>query len=60
MSFRKRVRTVVVCVVLEFGALIGSPMRPEEIKELMQTLNQPKVTHTIPDEHDDSDDPRTK
>ena len=46
-----------VCVVLEFGALIGSPMRPEEIKELMQTLNQPKLTHTIPDEHSNGDEP---
>ena len=58
MSLRKRLRTLMVCVVLEFGALIGMPMRPEEIKALMETMNQPKIAHTTPDEHDKGDDAR--
>jgi len=58
MSLQNRLRSVMVCLVLEFGALIGMPMRPEEIKELMQTLNQPKVAHTTPADEDKGDDDR--
>ena len=53
---RQRLRTILVCCVLEFGAVIGLPMRPEEIEALMQTMNQPTIVHTIPDEHDIGDD----
>ena len=55
MSIRHRLRTLLVCVVLEWSALIGMPMRPEEIVELMQTMNAPKIVRTIPDEHDSGD-----
>jgi hypothetical protein len=50
MSIRRRFRTILVCAVLEWSALIGMPMRPEEIVDLMQTMNTPRVVHTIPDE----------
>jgi hypothetical protein len=56
MSIRRRLRTILVCVVLEWSALIGMPMRPEEIVDLMQTMNTPRVVHTIPDE-DEADEP---
>jgi hypothetical protein len=52
---QKRLRTILVCAVLEFGAMIGLPMRPDEIEALMRTMNQPKVTHTLPDETDNGD-----
>ena len=52
----KRLRTVLVCAVLEFGSMIGLPMRADEIDALMQTLNQPKVTHTLPDESENGED----
>ena len=58
MSMRHRLRTILLCLVLEMGALTGVPMRPEEIEELMHTMNQPKVAHTIPDEHEKGDDDR--
>jgi hypothetical protein len=41
--------------VLEVGALTGVPMRPEEIRELMQTLNQPKVAHVLKETEEDSE-----
>jgi hypothetical protein len=56
MSIRRRLRTILVCAVLEWSALIGMPMRPEEIVDLMQTMNTPRVVHTMPDE-DETDDP---
>ena len=55
-AVRKRLRTVLVCAVLEFGAMIGLPMRPDEIEALMQTMNQPKLTHVLPDESENGDD----
>jgi hypothetical protein len=56
MSWRHKLRTLLVCVVLEWGAIVGMAMRPEEIVELMQTMNAPKIVRTIPDERDSGDD----
>ncbi|RPI54894.1 MAG: hypothetical protein EHM55_09510 [Acidobacteria bacterium] len=55
MRISSRLRTILVCAMLEFAATLGLPMRPEEIKELMQTMNQPKLAHVIPDESDRGD-----
>jgi hypothetical protein len=55
-AVRTRLRTVLVCAVLEFGAMIGLPMRPDEIETLMQTMNQPTITQTLPDESENGDD----
>jgi hypothetical protein len=56
MAIRHRLRTILVCMVLEWSALIGVPMRPEEIVDLMQTMNTPRVVHTDPDGDDSGDD----
>lgn len=56
MSPQPRLRTLMVCLMLEFGALTGITMRPEQIQELMHTMNQPKTAHTIPDEREKGDD----
>lgn len=57
MSLKSRVRTILCCVVLEVGALTGVPMRPDEIRELMDTLAQPKLARTNPDRPDEGDLP---
>lgn len=57
MSLQSRLRTVLCCLVLEIGAVAGVPMRPEEIRELMDTLAQPKLARTNPDRPDDGDLP---
>jgi hypothetical protein len=46
-----------VCAVLEMGVLVGAPMRPDEIQELMHQMNQPKLAHVLPSENDDGGDP---
>ena len=56
-SIKNRVRTVLMCAVLEVGALAGVPMRPEQIVELMSAFNQPKVARVLPSENDGGDDP---
>ena len=55
MRIPSRLRTILVCSMLEFAVLFGLPMRPDEIEKLMRTMNQPKQAHVIPDEkeHDD-------
>jgi len=55
-AVRRRLRTLLVCTVLEFGAMIGLPMRPGEIEALMQTMNQPKIAHALPDDSESGDD----
>jgi hypothetical protein len=57
VSLKRRLRTLLCCVALEFGALAGVPMRPEEIQNLMQTLNRPKVAHTNPEKPAEGDKP---
>jgi hypothetical protein len=54
---RKRLRVAFVCAFLQFGALVGVPMRPEEIQDLMRQMNAPKLAHVLPSEEDDGDPP---
>ena len=57
MSFKKSLRTVFACLVLEAGVLMGAPMRPEQIRELMRQMNLPTIAHVLPDAPDSGDDP---
>jgi pyridoxal/pyridoxine/pyridoxamine kinase len=53
MRISPRLRTILMCAMLEYAALVGSPMRPDEIEKLLQTMNQPKVSHVMRDENRD-------
>jgi hypothetical protein len=53
---RVRLSKLLVCLVLGFGSVMGMAMRPEEIAELMRTMNETVVETTIPDQSD-KDDP---
>jgi hypothetical protein len=55
MSLKSRLRTILCCTVLEMGALMGIPMRPKEILELLQALNVPKVAEDDPLSSEDTD-----
>ena len=57
MSLRKRLRTLFVCLVLEFGVLSGVPIQAREIEELMKQLNQPKLADVLPSEEEGGDPP---
>ena len=50
MRVPPRLRTLLVCTMLEFAALIGTPMRPEDIQKLMNSMNQQQLAQVIPDE----------
>jgi hypothetical protein len=53
----KRVRNVLFCIILAVASSAGIPMRHDEVEELMQAMNQPKVAHTLADENDAGDWP---
>ena len=57
MTLKERLRVLLACAALEFGVLIGAPMRPDEIQALMQQMNQPALAHVLRDEDDAGDDP---
>jgi hypothetical protein len=56
VSVRSKLRVMLVCLVLQAGVLVHVPMRPEQIEELMQQMNLPKLAHVLPSENDDGDD----
>jgi hypothetical protein len=43
-------RSLLLCFVLAFGAVVGVPMRPDEIARLMRWLSGPRVEQVLPDE----------
>jgi hypothetical protein len=56
VSLVYKLRVFVLCVALEMGVLAGVPMRPDEIQELMNQMNRPKLAHALPSENDAGDD----
>ncbi len=55
MSLKKTLAKAVVYLVLDVGALLGIPMRPDEIERLLN-MNQKKLTHVIRNEEGDGKD----
>lgn len=60
MSLARRLRVFLVCVALEAAVLSGMPMRPDEVQELFQQMNQPASAHVLPTEDNGGDDSRTE
>ena len=54
---KRRFRKMFLCFVLCVGSQMGLPMRPEEIEELMRTMNQPKIVRKFAEEEERGDDP---
>jgi hypothetical protein len=44
-----------MCLPLLIGSVIGVPMRPEQIEELLQSTKQQKFADIIPDESEKGD-----
>jgi hypothetical protein len=55
VSIKRRLRTLFLCLPLLLGALSGMTMRPEEIEELMHSMNQQKIVVTVDDESENGD-----
>ena len=54
---KKRLRVLLACAALEMGVLMGVPMRPDQIRELMHQMNQPTLAHVLQSEDEAGDDP---
>jgi hypothetical protein len=54
-DFKRRLRTLICCGVLEIGALFGMPMRMEDLEQLLRSLAGPQVAHTNPEEDEEAD-----
>jgi hypothetical protein len=57
VSIMRKLRAVFLGVALIFGSLAGMPMRPEDIEELMHSMNQTRVVQVITDQKDKSGEP---
>jgi hypothetical protein len=57
VSFLKKLRVVCVCGLLEFALLAGTPMRPEEIRALLQQMNQPALAQQLPSDDEGGEPP---
>ena len=55
VSMKHRLRTLLMCLPLLIGSVVGVPMRPEQIEELLQNTRQQKVADIIPDESENGD-----
>jgi len=49
MNSQARLCKALFCGLLAFASFGGAWMRPEEIEELMYTMNRPAITHTLPE-----------
>ena len=60
MSIARRLRTIACCAILEVGTLMGVPMRPEQVQDLMRAMNVPKLAQTNPEDSSmgDGHDPK--
>ena len=56
---KARLCKALVCVVLALGSIMGMPMTPEQIADLLNLMNQPKIEMTI-QKDDDKDNPLKK
>ena len=55
MSLRKMLAKVLVLAILNFGAVLGVPMDPEKIRNLMNVMHRTKVEFVV--KKDDPKDP---
>jgi hypothetical protein len=54
---KRRLRAMACFGMLEIAALFGMPMRPEQIQELAQLVNESKAQDTLPSDEDSGDPP---
>ena len=47
MSLRKRLAKILLFAVLEVGVLVGVPMSPRQIEELLNLMNRTEIHQTI-------------
>ena len=54
MSLRKALAKALIFGILQFGALAGVPMTPEQIEKVMNIMHRTRVEHVVK-----KDDPKS-
>jgi len=57
LTIKRNLRALFLGLILGMGSLFGVPMRPEEIEDLMHSMNQTRICQIIREEHVDAGDP---
>ena len=57
MSANKQLRKILLCLGIEAAALLGAPIRPDDVEDLLRRAQRVKIESTIRREQEDSDDP---
>jgi len=58
VSIMQKLRKILLLGALWF-ALVGAPMSPKEIEELLRQVNVPRVAHTLREQSDSGDLPES-
>lgn len=53
MPFMRNFRALLLGAMLVIGSAFGIAMRPEDIENLMHSMNQTQISQTITDERDE-------
>jgi len=56
MGWKAQLRQAVFCAGLALASMMGASMRPDEIEELMASMNRPRLERTIPEASDSGED----
>ena len=57
MLRNQELRKVLLCLGLEIAALMGAPMRPDEIEDLLRIGQQAKIEWSSREDRKESEDP---
>jgi hypothetical protein len=53
---KHKLRMLLLYLPLLAGSLSGVPMRPEDMDQIMEALNQERIEYVIPDDGENGDD----
>ena len=56
MSIKHKLRMLLLYLPLLAGSLCGVPMRPEDMDQLMEAMNQERIEYVIPDDSENGDE----
>ena len=56
MSITHKLRMLLLYLPLLAGSMSGVPMRPEDMDQIMETMNQERIEYVIPDDSENDDD----
>jgi len=55
MSLRQKFRNVLLVGMIALALMVGAPVRPDLIEELLASINRPKIAHVLRQEKEDAE-----